>query len=229
MRKLFDVYQYVAPVILTPLGYWLWLGHYAGDHRLAALAIAVPVAYAYIVPGIGTNLLGVWEFDARVRVGRFRPHHGFVFGSATAILVWPVFASRGPESGIAAALSAGFVTAAVLGFWNWIYDIAAIRAGVLKVYNQPWADGRDAASIAADYAPIFFGGFGFVYGAGLVAAEHFAPQQGGPAAGLALAVPIVAIAIAATVLPYVAWSHWRHGHSGCRPVERSDVGQRGIR
>lgn len=217
MRRALGIYQYVAPTVLTPLAYWLWLAHY-GDHRLAAVALCVPILFAYIVPGIGTNVLKVWEFDTRLRLGRFRPHHGFVFGSATAILAWPAIAGSGATGGVGSVLASGFVTAAVLGFWNWLYDIAAIRAGVLRVYNQPWADGGDAATIATDYAPIFFGGFGLVYGAGLRTAELLRDVQGTAGAFVALTFAILALAIAATVLPYMAASHRRHGHNGCRPV-----------
>jgi len=71
----FNVYQYAAPLVLLPLAYWLWLQRCAGEHRLAALALAIPVLFAYIVPAIGTNVLRIWEFNTRLRLGRFRPHH----------------------------------------------------------------------------------------------------------------------------------------------------------
>ena len=57
MRRAFEAYQYVAPALLTPLAAWLWWRHYDGNAALAAIALVVPIAYAYIVPGIGTNLL----------------------------------------------------------------------------------------------------------------------------------------------------------------------------
>jgi hypothetical protein len=94
MRRAFEAYQYVAPALLTPLAAWLWWRHYDGDVALAAIALLVPITYAYIVPGIGTNLLRVWEFDTRLRLGRFRPHHGFVFGTATAMLALPTIGRR---------------------------------------------------------------------------------------------------------------------------------------
>lgn len=52
------------------------------------------------------------------------------------------------------------VLCGVLGFVNYLYEVKALQAGVLKVYNQPWADGRGAEAIAYDYAPWMFGGFG---------------------------------------------------------------------
>ena len=73
----------------------------------------MPIAHAYIVPGIGTNVLRVWEFDTRLRLGRFRPHHGFVFGSATAMLVLPVIGAPAAQSDGSPTSSATGVLAAV--------------------------------------------------------------------------------------------------------------------
>lgn len=164
-KKLLELYQYVAPVILTPLSFWLWWKTFNGDIKLVLFAWLLPIIYAYIVPAVGTNILKVWEFDTRFRLGRFRPHHGFVFGSATAVIAWLCHietASTGID-----VIKYAFVFASVLGFWNVIYDIKAIQSGILKVYNQPWANQQGAEAITMDYAPWFFAGFGAVYGAGL--------------------------------------------------------------
>ena len=225
-RRLLNFYQYAFPVVLTPLGYWLWLRHYAGDHRMAALALGVPVAFAYIVPGIGTNVLKVWEFDVRLRLGRFRPHHGFVFGSMTAMLTLPGFAFESATHGPARILASGFITASVLGFWNWLYDIVAIHAGILKVYNQPWAEGKPASAIATDYAPIFFGVFGFVYGAGLPWARGLLSAGGGWAETLAVFTVLLGLSIAAPVGVYLIWSKWMHGRNGLLPA-RGKTGEKG--
>ena len=48
-------YQYVAPAVLTPLSFWLWWRYYGGDILLVLTAWLLPILYAYIVPGIGTN------------------------------------------------------------------------------------------------------------------------------------------------------------------------------
>src|SRR5262245_21457731 len=171
MRRLFETYQYVAPAVLTPLAAWLWWRHYHGHSGLAAIALLVPIVHAYVVPGVGTNILGVWEFDTRLRLGRFRPHHGFVFGSATAMLVLLTLGEASQSASSGGLLRRGLVAAGVRGAVNWVYDVLAIRAGILRVYNQPWAEGQGPISIANDYAPWFFGGFGFVYGVGLGIAE----------------------------------------------------------
>jgi hypothetical protein len=221
MRRAFEAYQYVAPALFTPLAAWLWWLHYDGHLALAAIALIVPIAYAYIVPGIGTNLLRVWEFDTRLRLGRFRPHHGFVFGSATAMLALPAIGAPSAHPSAQDIVLHSFAVAGILGLINWLYDALAIRAGFLKVYNQPWADGQGAWSIAGDYAPWFFGGFGLIYAAGLKVAEGalLAEANTGRAIGAGLA--ILAATLTLPTLGYVIQSYARHGHHGCRPIMRA--------
>lgn len=218
-RAAFEWYARLVPPILAPLSFWLWWRRYEGALGLTLVAWLIPIVYAYVVPAVGTNVLKVWEFDTRLRLGRFRPHHGFVFGSATSALAWLCHA--GPVDAWHGVLREALVIGSVLGFWNLIYDIYAIEAGVLRVYNQPWAEGRGSAAIALDYAPWFFGAFGAVYGAGIATAELLAARgmlATGAAVGLALAT--LASAIALPVWSY-RWQSFRlHGHSGCRPVAR---------
>jgi hypothetical protein len=222
MRRAFEAYQYVAPALLTPLAAWLWWRHYDGHVALAAIALAVPIAYAYIVPGIGTNLLQVWEFDTQLRLGRFRPHHGFVFGSATAMLVLPAIGAPEASPVMLDVLARSMAVAAILGVLNWVYDALAIRAGFLKVYNQPWADGRDAWTIASDYAPWFFGGFGLIYAAGLKLAESTLLPEPNMGRAVAVGLAILTATLTLPTLGYVIQSYARHGHHGCRPIMRAE-------
>src|SRR4029079_4717749 len=124
LRAAMRLYPYVAPLVLTPLTFWLWRGDPTGW--------LVPILWAYIVPGVGTNVLKMWEFDTRFRLGRFRPHHGFVFGSATAMIAWVVHA--GPAQDVYDVVREGLVLASLLGFVNLLYDIEALKAGILIVY-----------------------------------------------------------------------------------------------
>jgi hypothetical protein len=218
MRRLLEAYPLVAPAVLTPLAAWLWWRHYPGHTGLAAIALLVPILHGYVVPGVGTNVLRVWEFDTALRVGRFRPHHGFVFGSATAILVLPILGAPVDRVSAPEMLRTGLAVGGMLGAINWLYDVAAVRAGILKVYNQPWADGRGALSIVSDYAPWFFGGFGFVLGAGLRWAEGVLAAERDPVRAAAVGAAVLAATVTLPTLGYVAQSYARHGHHGCRPV-----------
>lgn len=217
-RRFFSLYQYLAPLVALPLAYWLWLESAGGDHRRAFWMVAVPVLFAYIVPAVGTNVLRVWEINTRLRLGRFRPHHGFVFGSATACIAWAALPS--PEAGgMPAALHAGFVIGSVLAFWNWLYDALAIRAGFLCVYTRSYAERRGPDAIAMDYAPPIFGLFGFGYGASAVLAAPLLAAPGWSAAYWLALAGAVAASIALSVGGYVAWSYGRFGESGLRTYQ----------
>ena len=218
-KRALDWYQYLAPAVLTPLSFWLWFRRYDGDVWLVLMAWLLPILYAYIVPGIGTNVLKVWEFDTGLRLGRFRPHHGFVFGSATAVIAWLVHV--GPAESFLDVFRLIVVFASVLGFWNLLYDVKALEARHLRVYNQPWADGKEPEAVAMDYVPWFFAGFGAIYGAGIGVAEMLSGAGRFAALDFAWLFPLVLIiSIALPVWGYRRRSFKRYGHSGCHPVER---------
>ena len=220
MKRLLSLYPYIAPVILAPLSFWLWQREYQGDLKLVTLAWGLPILWAYIVPGIGTNVMKVWEFDTRLRLGRFRPHHGFVFGSATAMLAWLVHAS--PAHTLGDALRLAFVLASVLGFWNLLYDVKALEVGILRVYNEPWAQGQSEPAVAMDYAPWFFAGFGAVYGLTIGLAEQHKPELATWPVTLGCLTLALAMACAVPTLGYMRRSKRRHGHYGTRPVARGE-------
>ena len=168
MTSPLHIYQYLGPAVLAPLSLAAWW-HTYDDPGQAIMVWLIPVLWAYIVPGIGTNVCKVWEFDVAWKLGRFRPHHGFVFGSATAMLAWLVHGAA--ATSIADLARYGLVLGSVLGFWNLLYEIRALRVGILRVYNQPWAEGGGPEAIAMDYSPWFFGGFGAAYGLCIAAIE----------------------------------------------------------
>lgn len=213
------LYPYIAPLLLAPLSLWLWWRQY-GNWPQTLLAWLIPVLWAYIVPGVGTNLRGVWAFNTRFKLGRFRPHHGFVFGSATSMLAW--LAHGAPAHTGADVARWALLLSALLGFWNWLYDIKALQAGVLQVYNQPWANGQGPEAIAYDYAPWIFAGFGAAYGACVAGAEWALAQGCLPLhrTGLWLAWGLAGLLLC-MALPLVGFmqaSLRRHGHTGTRPV-----------
>lgn len=218
-KRYLELYQYIAPAVLAPLSFWLWWRTYHADLWLSLMVWLVPIVFAYVVPGIGTNVLKVWEFDTRLRLGRFRPHHGFVFGSTTVTIAWLCHA--GPAQDIFDVLRMALVLASVLGFWNLLYDIQALEKGLLRVYNQPWADGRGPEAVAVDYAPWFFAGFGAVYGAAISVAELLAASNGLGAANFTWLFPLtVGVSIAFPVWGYRHRSFKRHGHFGCLPIAK---------
>lgn len=218
MTSAIRIYQYIAPAILTPLSFYLWWTEYHNIYQVLT-AWLVPVLWAYIVPAVGTNICKVWEFDVRWKLGRFRPHHGFVFGSATATLAWLMHGQA--ASSAADVLRFGVILCSVLGFWNLLYEVKALRSGMLKVYNQPWAEGRGEEAIAFDYAPWFFGGFGAVYGLAIAGLEYGLHHRRLSSTDCILwIVASLLICITVPVWGFICYSKRTHGHAGTRPITK---------
>jgi hypothetical protein len=218
-KKFFEIYQYLAPVVLSPLSLWLWWKTFDENLLITLYIWSIPVIYAYIVPAIGINVLKVWEFDTRFRLGRFRPHHGFVFGSATATLAWICHFHQIID--ITEIFRYGFILASVLGFWNVLFDIKAVESGMIKVYNQKWADGMGAEAIVMDYGPAFFAIFGAIYGLSSGTAEWlFNKGILSPLLSLFLGSATLLLSTGLSVFIYRRHSFRMHGHSGCRPVRK---------
>lgn len=219
MMRAIRLYQYIAPAVLAPFSLYLWWMEYRNVPQVL-VAWLIPILWAYVVPAVGTNICKVWEFDVRWKLGRFRPHHGFVFGSATATIAWLIHGQQ--ASGIADILRLAVILCSVLGFWNLLYEVKALRSGLLKVYNQPWADGQGEEAIAFDYAPWFFGGFGAAYGLAIGILEYTVNLRGMPNATETFAYVMTALilCIALPVFGYIRYSIRTHGHSGTRPIAK---------
>lgn len=176
--QFFRVYQYMVPLALFPPCYWLWWSRYGHDHRLTLFALSIPIVFSYVVPALGTNWLRIWEFNTRWRVGRFRPQHGFLFGTATSLFGLLCLGYPPQSYDVWEFLRSGLVMASVLGFWNWLYDFHAIRVGFLRVYNRAFAENRGPEAIATEYCPVFFGSFGFCYGIAIRTGEYYMAASG---------------------------------------------------
>jgi hypothetical protein len=219
MSKAIRFYQYASPLILTPLAFHLWWREYQNWPQ-TMVSLLIPVLWAYLVPGIGTNICKVWEFDVRWKLGRFRPHHGFVFGSATAMIAWAIHGANATTvPGIARY---AFILCSVLGFWNLLYEVRVLKSGILKVYTQPWANGCGEEAIAMDYSPWFFGGFGAAYGSSIALFEYIVNRWGMPGLLVCLFYWLAAfsLCVALPVLGFMQYSWRTHGHAGIRPVEK---------
>lgn len=220
MNRTIKAYQYVAPAVLAPLSFYLWWNEY-GNYPQVLVAWLIPILWAYIVPGIGTNVCKVWEFDVRWKLGKFRPHHGFVFGSATSTIAWLIHGEQAQSFQDIARFT--LILCSVLGFWNILYEVAALRVGVLRVYNQPWADNRGEEAIALDYAPWFFGGYGAAHGLVISSFEYYISLVGslGITETIVFLIAGLAICIALPVVGFIRHSMKTHGHPGTRPIARN--------
>ena len=214
----FRIYQYVVPLVLFPLAFWLWYSHYGKDLQLTLFALSIPIVFSYVVPALGTNWLRIWEFNTRWKLGRFRPQHGFLFGTATSLLgLLCLGYPSNPYDGWEFFRS-GFIMASVLAFWNWLYDVHAIRVGFLRVYNRAFAKNRGPEAIATEYCPVFFGSFGFCYGISIRAGELYA-ASGRSDLFWPLLIISHLVVLTVPVLAYMTLSFVASGDMGLRSFE----------
>jgi hypothetical protein len=221
----FNVYQYLAPLILLPLSYVLWWERMGNSHPLAILMLSIPVLFAYVIPAVGMNWLRLWEMNTRFKFGHFRPHHGFVFGSAIGL---GALLCVGPP---AAALSwyglaqAGFLTGSTMAFWNWLYDLYAIKAGFLIVHIRPHARGLGAEATATDYAPLYFGAFGVCLGISIYLGQYLLLTEGRRDLFWPLLILFNLLTLAIPTLLYMGASYLKYGDVGLQPVSRDGLNQ----
>lgn len=213
----FNVYQYLAPILLLPMSYYLWLRHFNHNHTFVLLMLSMPVLFAYIIPGLGVNWLKLWEFNTRLRLGSFRPQHGFVFGAATSLFALVTVAGPSFQFSAFELIRSGFIVGSVLAFWNWLYDIYAIKAGFIIVYNRPYAERLGAEAIATDYAPVLFGVFGICYGLAIRLNQYFLLEQGRWDYFWLLLIGCNVVTLMLPVLIFMLWSYLKHGDAGLRP------------
>lgn len=219
--RFLNIYQYAAPAVLFPLSYWLWwqLGDY--DHRFVLLVVSMPVLFAYVIPGLGTNWLGLWEFHTRLRLGKFRPQHGFVFGAATSLFAYLCYEPQARGLTVWDLARSGFVLGSVLAVWNWWYDIYAIKQGLITVHNGASARNEGAAAIATEYAPALFGTFGACYGVVIRLAQYLLLETGGWRNYGFMFVCSNLLGLVLPVAVFVGCSYLRTGTTGLRPVKGS--------
>jgi hypothetical protein len=197
VRRFFEWYQWVVPVLAFPGMAWLWsreLGAAQGLGFMLSLLV-----FAYVIPGLGTNLTRLYEFKTRYRLGRMRPHHGFVLSSFAAAAAWA-----------GQRLGGWLPTALICAVLVTAYDAFAIRSGFIVVYNRPYFEKRGPLAVALDYAPVFFFSFGALLGLFGAALKRSAF---GPAAFMAWTLLLMLGPVAALA----AWSYLRHGKSGLWP------------
>jgi len=124
--------------VLFPLSYWPWWTRYGYDHPLTLFALSIPIVFSYVVPALGTNWLRIWEFNTRLRIGRFRPQHGFLFGTATSLFGLLCLGYPPPHFDIWEVFRAGFIMASVLAFWNSKSTTVQVIVFILDKWGQNW-------------------------------------------------------------------------------------------
>jgi hypothetical protein len=152
-------------------------------------------------------------------LGRFRPHHGFLFGTATSLFGLACLDFPVRVWGTVEFSRSAIVMASVIAFWNWLYDAYAIKTGFLIVYNRMYHEGRGPAAIASAYCPVFFGVFGFCYGLSIRVCEYFLVELGRTDLFGWLLVGCNLVVLTCPVLAYVAYSLVSIKETGLRSYE----------
>ena len=217
MKYFYQVYQFVVPILLFPLAYWLWLSRFGGNHAVTSLVMFVPVVAYYVFVIVGITRLRLWEMNTWPTIRGLRPHHGFVIGTATGLLAYlslrliPV-----DQSGLGSVLTAAFIVGSVFGFWNWWYETYAIKSGFISIYTKRIADGASAEEAVTDYAPILFGSMGACHGAMVKTAENLLLPEHSLLLYWAIAVTGGVAIIAVPTVLYLIVHRSRYGESGLK-------------
>lgn len=212
--QFFKLYQILFPLLVFPLVCYMWWTLYQ-DWWLVFLIMSIPVMHGYTVPGFGTNVLKLWEFNTRFKMGNYRIHQGFVFGSGTSLMVWFCIWQPTPLSWLE-TLRVAFITGSVVAMWGWYYDVKALKSGFIQIFNKAAYERKSPEEVGTEYGPLSFGMFGVVYGLAIRVAEHFLFH-------LKLAYlfwPLfIVLNLIVLVTPFTTWaivSYLQHGHPGLK-------------
>jgi hypothetical protein len=228
MKRFYQIYQIVVPIVLFPLAYWLWLERFGGNHAVAALVMFVPVIAYYVFVIVGITRLRLWEMNTRPTIKGMRPHHGFVIGTATGLLAYLSLQSMAVgHGGLGSILTAAFLVGSVFGFWNWWYETYAVKSGFISIYTRRIADGASAEEAVTDYAPLLFGSMGACHGAMVKTAESMLLPEHSMLLYWTIAVTGGVGLIAVPVVLYLVVHRIRYGESGLRSYVNEIRQQRG--
>lgn len=222
MRRFFNLYQFAAPLVLLPIAWFLWMDAYERNWRFVVLVLSLPIVASYVLPGLGTNVFQLWEFHTRFRLGRFRPQHGFVFGTATSLLTYACLENVQGAIGIGTVLRSGLIVGTTIGFFNWYYDFLAVEAGFITYYNRSWFEGRGPEAVVTEYAPVYFGMHGLVLGMEVRVLELLLLQHGRWDLYPWLALGCHAILLVVPTAAFLAYAKLRTGESGLKSYRPPD-------
>lgn len=219
MKKLMLIYQIFSPIVLFPTSFFLWYSISNNNIKLALIAVLIPVIFGYVVPGLGTTVFKLWEFDTKFKLGRYTPFHGFVFAGPSAIFAWFCQTNTSGTISYLDIFKTGVVTASVIGFWNWLFDIDVIKCKFAIIRNKPAYFDKDPETIATDYAPGYFGTFGFCYGVSVSYGRMLLEKQHSSIEELLFFLVAITACLIIPVIFSILISYIKHGYPGIKPFE----------
>ena len=209
--------DYLLPLPLTAGMFLLWEAR-TGSAAFAAFTLILGLAFGYLVPGVGTNLLGLWRFTGPLRVGNFFLHHGFMYApylSLTLYVTWGEWGVTGPVQGATLVASAALAQ----GLVSSLHDVAGIKAGAIEIFTARAEAGRSPEAVVLEHGPIGFGLFGAAYAATCLLARGEVVAGASPGR-FALLVSGGVLLMGLTGVPYVIKER-RHLGAARRTPRRS--------
>lgn len=163
---------YALPIPITVALTCLWY-RWSGSLAFACYVTLLAVAYGYIMPGIGTNVMKKWRFLGPGRVSNYYIHHGFIWAANLSPALFLCFLGT-PEGplGSGTIVRVLLATGAVHAYKGWIYDIALLRYGFTELTSVPRLKGKSPEEVAGHYVPVCFFLIGLTYALGALVAYH---------------------------------------------------------
>jgi hypothetical protein len=163
------VSTYLFPAVGFPLltyGWW----RSSRSWQFVAVVMGVPALFGYLMPGVATQVVKRWRFTTGPRVGSYYIHHGFIYGSKLAFVLFLVVRSLDSVGSAFDVAAVVLVTGAATAFGGWWHDTQAVRAGKIEV------DGGIGA--LASFAPASYFAMGATYAAVTLAAHRVLSVDG---------------------------------------------------
>jgi hypothetical protein len=196
------VIDFVLPLPLTAVMWYAW---YARTQSLyfASYVLLLGLCFGYIIPGIGTNVLNLWRFTWRFRMGNYFIHHGFLYAPYFALVLYVIFGEwERLTSWQMLAIIVG--TGCLQSLISCHHDLCGVKIGMIEINNKPAREGKNAAEIICDWDPIGFFFFGASYAASsLYAYKLFVIDGRTSPVSLALLVASGVAFMGLTSVPYL--------------------------
>ncbi len=213
--------QYLMLLLGAPLIYTLWLLRCQGEHRLSLMIVLLAVVSCYTVTFIGTNVIRLWEFHIPGMVGHMPFYAGIVLGASISLETYLCISLRAPGPlAWDVLLKLAFLCGSVVSLWNWLFDILAIKTGTLSVYIRDPGQRWGAATIAGDYAPLYFFVYGAVYAGEILLAEDWLLLQGRWGAYPWLFALCLGFLLLTPYSVYALVRYLQHGDFGITPIRK---------
>ena len=134
-------------------------------------------ALAYIVPGIGTNVLHLWKFHGPLRIGNYFLHHGFMYAPYLSLVFYIAFAGGTPLSAgnsIRIVLSSAFIQCVL----SCHHDYCGVSTGMIEIDSKAARARLSPVEIVTDFGVVSFALVGAGFSGSCLIAYHFIVVKG---------------------------------------------------